>query len=202
MLLPLENRGLREVKQRIVDLQNVALESLRVDEAWEPDGAAILEAIGPVVEPVASEAAAAGAEAAGLMAGGPAPPPVFGVRSAELVRRMARDLSGQLEAALARVAGAGPREVSATVSRVFRAWRTDEAERWLRSVARASYHDSLIAGLAASGVGSVVGVAHGAPCAECPAGSGETWDPAGDLPAGTVLPPAHLDCACTVAPTR
>jgi hypothetical protein len=125
---------------------------------------------------------------------------VFVVRSAELVRRMAADLTGQLSAALTRVAGSGPREVSATVSRVFRAWRTDEAERWLRSVSRAAYHDALLGGLSVCGVDRVVGVVRGAPCAECPAGSGEAWAPGGDPPAGTVLPPAHLDCACTIVP--
>ena len=48
----------------------------------------------------------------------------------------------------------------------------------------------------------LAGVAHGAPCAECPAGSGESWDPAGHLPSGTEMPPVHLDCACTIAPSR
>ena len=86
------------------------------------------------------------------------------------------------------------------MARVFRAWRSDEAERWVRAVAYAAYHDSLLAGLAVSGVSAVAPVAAGLLCAECPAGRGEGWDPAGRPPAGTRRPPARPDCVCTVAP--
>ena len=110
------------------------------------------------------------------------------------------DLCAQLDTALAEADGTGPVEASSTLSRVFRAWRSDEAERWVRTVTYAAYHDSLLAGFSFGGVESVEGLAHGRLCDECPAAKGEAWDPAGDPPPGTAPPPAHLDCTCTVVP--
>jgi hypothetical protein len=199
LLLPVQNRALRRVKEGIVELQNVALDSLRVSGGWEglAAAAATLEA---ALDPVAEEGAEAGAAAAGVFIGGPAPAPVITARSGTMVRAMAADLSGQVKAAVGGSSSAGPLEVAAAVARVFRAWRSDEAERWVRAVAYASYHDSLLAGLTVSGVGAVAPVAAGLLCAECPAGRGEAWDPAGPPPAGTRRPPARPDCVCTVAP--
>jgi hypothetical protein len=111
---------------------------------------------------------------------------------------MAGELAAQVQAAVAGSAGAGPLEVASAVARVFRAWRSDEAERWVRTVAYAAYHDSLAAGLAVSGVARVVPVAAGLLCAECPALRGESWDPAGKPPEGTVRPPAQPGCICTI----
>ena len=152
LLLPVQNRALRRVKEGIVELQNVALDSLRVTGGWEglSAAAATLEA---ALDPVAEEGAEAGAAAAGAFIGGEAPAPVITARSGTLVRAMAGDLAGQVKAAVAGSSGAGPLEVAAAVARVFRAWRSDEAERWVRAVAYAAYHDSLLAGLAVSGVG-------------------------------------------------
>ncbi len=177
----------------------MALDSLRVTGGWEglSAAAATLEA---ALDPVAEEGAEAGAAAAGAFIGGEGTAPVITARSGTLVRAMAGDLAGQVKAAVAGSSGAGPLEVAAAVARVFRAWRSDEAERWVRAVAYAAYHDSLLAGLAVSGVGSVAPVAAGLLCAECPAGRGEAWDPAGHPPAGTRRPPARPDCICTVAP--
>lgn len=199
LLLPVQNRALRRVKEGIVELQNVALDSLRVTGGWEglSAAAATLEA---ALDPVAEEGAEAGAEAAGALIGGEEPAPVITARSGTLVRAMAADLAGQVKAAVAASSGAGPLEVAAAVARVFRAWRSDEAERWVRAVAYAAYHDSLLAGLAVSGVTAVAPVAAGLLCAECPAGRGEAWDPAGPPPGGTKRPPARPDCVCTVAP--
>jgi cell division septum initiation protein DivIVA len=199
LLLPVQNRALRRVKEGIVELQNVALDSLRVTGSWEGLSAAeaTLEA---ALDPVTEEGAEAGAAAAGAFTGGEGTAPVITARSGTLVRAMASDLAGQVKAAVAGGSGAGPLEVAAAVARVFRAWRSDEAERWVRAVAYAAYHDSLLAGLAVSGVGSVAPVAAGLLCAECPAGRGEAWDPAGHPPAGTRRPPARPDCICTVAP--
>jgi hypothetical protein len=199
LLLPVQNRALRRVKEGIVELQNVALDALRVTGGWEGLGAAaaMLEA---ALDPVAEEGAEAGAKAAGAFIGGEGTAPVITARSGTLVRAMAGDLAGQVKAAVAGSSGAGPLEVAAAVARVFRAWRSDEAERWVRAVAYAAYHDSLLAGLAVSGVGSVAPVAAGLLCAECPAGRGASWDPAGNPAAGMGRPPAHPGCVCTVAP--
>ena len=116
---------------------------------------------------------------------------MIGARCGSLVQAMAGDLAAQVQAAVAGAAGAGPLEVAAAVARVFRAWRGEEAERWVRTVAYAAYHDSLLAGLAVSGVAEVVAVASGLLCPECPAGRGAAWDPAGNPPPGTARPPAH-----------
>lgn len=199
LLLPVQNRALRRVKEGIVELQNVALDALRVSGSWEGPPAASVT-LTAALDPVAEEGAEAGAVAAGLFVGGEPPAPVISARSAALVATMAGDLVGQVQAAVAGASGAGPLEVAAAVARVFRAWRSDEAERWVRAVAYAAYHDSLLAGLTVAGVRAVAPVAFGLLCPECPAGRGAAWDPAGSPPPGTARPPAHPDCVCTVAP--
>ncbi|NNF69394.1 MAG: hypothetical protein HKN01_06450, partial [Acidimicrobiia bacterium] len=98
--------------------------------------------------------------------------------------------------------GAGARKVASAVSKVFRAWRTDEAERRLRSVARGAYHRGMLSGLGSLGVSKVLAIESGTPCDECPAREGLQWGVADDPPAGTVLPPALSSCACTVVPAR
>lgn len=200
LVLAVQNRALRRVKENLLELQNSALDSLRVAGTWEGREPA-LAALAPALDPVAEEAAEAGAQAAAAFTDGEPPAPVISSRSATLVQEMADELAGQVAAALAEGAEAGPLELAARVSRVFRAWRGEEAEHWVRTVAYAAYHDSLLAGLALAGVQSVSPVAHGLLCAECPALRGGAWNPAGDPPPGTVLPPAHPDCVCTVAPS-
>jgi cell division septum initiation protein DivIVA len=199
LVLPVQNRALRRVKENLLELQNAALDSLRTSGAWEGSGAA-LAALAPALDPVAEEGAEAGAQAAAAFIGGEPPAPVIGARSATLVQAMAEELAAQVGAALAETSGAGPLELSAAVSRVFRAWRGEEAEHWVRTVAYAAYHDSLLAGLAVAGVKRVSPVAHGLLCAECPAFHGVTWDPADEPPSGTARPPVHSHCVCTVAP--
>jgi hypothetical protein len=199
LVLPVQNRALRRVKENLLELQNVALDSLRTSGLWEGSGPA-LASLAPALDSVAEEAAEAGAQAVAAFTGGEPPAAVIGARSAALVQAMADELGAQVSAALAGASGAGPLEVAAAVSRVFRAWRTEEAEHWVRTVAYAAYHDSLLAGLAVAGVKQVSPVAHGLLCAECPAFHRATWDPAGEPPVGMARPPAHSDCVCTVAP--
>ena len=86
------------------------------------------------------------------------------------------------------------------MSRVFRAWRTDEAERRLRAIAYRAYHEGVIAALAALELPAVTAITEGRRCPECPAATGAVWDPAGDLPDGVILPPAHPECATTIVP--
>lgn len=199
LVLPVQNRALRRVKENLLELQNAALDGLRTSGAWEGGGVA-LASLAPALDPVAEEAAEAGAQAVAAFTGGEPPAAVIGARSAGLVQAMAEELTAQVDAAVGETSGAGPLEVAAAVSRVFRAWRAEEAERWVRTVAYAAYHDSLLAGLAVAGVKQVTSVAHGLLCAECPAFRGLSWDPAGEPPEGAARPPAHPDCACTVAP--
>ncbi|MBN2112995.1 MAG: hypothetical protein JW785_02575 [Acidimicrobiia bacterium] len=199
LLLPVQNRALRRVKEGIVELHNVALDGLRVSGSWE-GAVTALEALTAALDPVAEEGAEAGATAVGRFVGGEAPAPVISARCGGLVEAMAAALTTEVQGAIAEASGAGPLEVAAAVARVFRAWRSEEAERWVRAVAYAAYHDSLLAGLAVVGVKSVVPVASGLLCAACPAGRGLPWDPAGPPPAGTARPPADPDCVCTLAP--
>ena len=199
LVLPVQNSALRRVKESLVELQNSALDSLRVTGAWQGAGPA-LAALGPALDAVAEEGAEAGAQAAAAFLGGEPPAPVITARSAALVQSMADELGAQVAAALTETSGAGPLEVSSAVSRVFRAWRAEEAEHWVRTVAYAAYHDSLLAGLAVGGVRSVAPVAHGLLCPECPAFRGLAWDPGGEPPPGTARPPVHSDCVCTVVP--
>jgi len=200
LVLPVQNRALRRVKENLLELQNGALDALRVSGTWQGLEPA-LAALAPALDPVAEEAAEAGAQAVAAFTGGDRPAAVIGSRSATLVQAMAEELAGDVASALEQGAEAGPLELAAGVSRVFRAWRGEQAEHWVRFVAYAAYHDSLLAGLALAGVRSVSPVPHGLLCAECPALQGAAWDPGGDPPAGTACPPAHPDCVCTVAPT-
>jgi cell division septum initiation protein DivIVA len=200
LLLPIQNRALREIKQRIVDLQNVVLDTLRVSGKWGEAKDAVLDAFAPVLDSSIEQAAEAGAQAAAALSGGEPPAPLIAARSAVLTGNMADALAEQVGAAVMATRGAGPLESSATVARVFRAWRTDDAERWVRTITFAAYHDSLLAGLVVAGVKQVVPVAHGALCPDCPASVGRGWDPAGEPPAGTRRPPARPGCSCTVVP--
>jgi hypothetical protein len=111
---------------------------------------------------------------------------------------MSQELTSQLRTATG--GEGGIEETAARMSKVFREWRTDDCERWVRAIVDAAYHDELLAALADGGYSAVRGVSEGTPCAECPAATGAVWDPAGEPPEGTRLPPAHLGCVCTIAP--
>jgi cell division septum initiation protein DivIVA len=194
LALPVHNEGLREVKRRIVDLQSVVVESLA---DWRPDAGRMASELSAVVEPAIQKAAAAGANAAGILAGVRGARSRPGPRASALVGEMARDLAGQLESA-ADFEG-GPSEMASVVSRVFRAWRGDEAERWVRTIVFAAYHDSLLAALGVGGWAEVVGRSSGRPCAGCAGHEELRWHPQEDPPDGFATPPANLDCLCTIA---
>jgi DivIVA domain-containing protein len=205
MLLPIENRALRSVKRRIVDLQNRVLEELRVGGVeWVPDRALLAATVGDEVVTLVAESHVAGHTAAADLTGSASTPrPERGPISDDgrtFVDEMASAVSEALSRA--RAAGGGSRQVSAAVSRVFRAWRTDEAERRLRWSARRAYHEGVIAGLESLGASRVMAVADGQPCGRCPAGTGVTWRPGHSLPAGALLPPATPGCTATVVPAE
>jgi hypothetical protein len=112
-------------------------------------------------------------------------------------------LEQAVEAAFERAAGTdGPRKIGAAVSRVFRGWRTDEAERRVRFLAFKAYHDGVLAGLARIGVAAVTAVSPGRPCGACAAGSGAVWAPDDEPPDGMEVPPAGPGCDDTVVPAR
>ncbi|MDP2624258.1 MAG: DivIVA domain-containing protein [Actinomycetota bacterium] len=195
LVLPVSNEGLRDVKRRIVDLQTAALDAMKVG-AWSPDQARITGELTAVLETPIQKAGGAGATAAGVLAGVPRARSRPGTRPTALVNEMAQDLVAQLVIAVS--SEGGPSEIAATVSRVFRSWRGDEAERWVRTIAFAAYHDSLLAALSVGGWTEVRGVPSGRPCANCAGHDRTRWDPESDPPAGLVVPPANVDCLCTV----
>ncbi len=200
LLLPIENRALRSVKRHLVELQSHVLEELRTARGkWSPDPDEFLAEMSDDIVLMRQEAHAAGGVAAGELTGRTsidvtAPP------GNPATREFAESLIAAVAAAHERAVRdeAGARELASAVSRVFRAWRTDEAERRLRSASYRAYHEGLVAGFAAAGVAAVTAVTTGRPCAECPAGA--EWAPGGDLPAGCEMPPAHVECSTTVVP--
>ncbi len=203
MLLPIENRALRALKRRIVDLQNRVLEELRMgDEGWQPDRALFAASIGDEVAMLTQESYVAGYAAAAELLGEPATPPPDHAADQESTAEFVDGALGATSEALdrARATGGGARQVSAAVSRVFRAWRTDEAERRLRRLGALAYHSGILDALSGLGVTEVAAIAEGTPCGACPAGTGLVWRPADELPAGTALPPAMAGCTATIVP--
>ncbi|MFP3915209.1 MAG: DivIVA domain-containing protein [Actinomycetota bacterium] len=186
ILLPITNAALRSVKRSLADAQNEALEHLRIHGGdWSPDPDALDEAFREDLDTLVDQASQAGLEAAielgitGLGSLQPASPDVDDAGQA-----LVEALEGALEDA-----GDGARERQSAVSRVFRGWRTDEAERRVRDVALLAYHSALRQALESRGR-SWHWTAYGRMCSTCQkaAESQET------------VPPAHRDCQCTIVP--
>lgn len=139
-LLPITNRALRGVKKAMTEVQNVALDSLRTDEKWEPDRAFIAESVHADLVAVWTESFAAGHAVAEEMQGDRLKRPATPTSHAD--RDFASDLAQAVADALER-AGDGPRERQSAASRVFRVWRSDEAERRIRDLALLGYETGI-----------------------------------------------------------
>lgn len=185
LLLPVTNDALRAVKRALADAQNHALERLRVtDGEWTPDLSELESSLAGGLQELTDGASEAGREAAAEMGITVSDPP--GPEPA--TTSIAFDL---VEALIAGMESSGPdsRDRAKAVSRIFRAWRTDEAERRVRFLALAGYHRALSHALEGEG-------------------TPWRWIPAGRLcptcrtaaDAGDALPPAHRDCNCTIVP--
>lgn len=114
-VLPAQNAALKAVKKSLVELQNEALENLRTDETWVPPSGftgRFREAFGALAEATGGDSATTSADA------------------------FASDLEDAVASAIqdARAAGKGSRAVASAASKIFRMWRTDEAERRLQSI--------------------------------------------------------------------
>ena len=204
LLLPAHNRALRTVKRGLVDLQNLALEDLRVDGGWEPNGDFVAGAFDETIDALSRESIVAGYAAAAELTGARESPQP---EQPDLDNPVTEFTSGlrdvlQTQIVKSRASGAGPREVASAISKVFRAWRTDEAERRLQAVSYRAYHAGLLAGLSALGVAEAVSVIVGIPCEWCPSNAGSPWPPGEALPEGTGLPPVLPTCQCTLAPAK
>ncbi len=124
-LIPVQNAALRTIKRSLVDLQNDALEHLRTEQAWLP-GKDFTDCFRDAFAELAITLTGSDDD------GGAST--VFAV-----------DLSDAVTSAIVgtRDAGAGDRAVAAAASKVFRTWRSDEAERRVVAVASALADESV-----------------------------------------------------------
>lgn len=140
-LIPITNRALRGIKKVITEMQNVALASLRTEGEWGLEATEVADALHADLVAVWTESFSAGHAAAEQMAGDrikrPATPPLTEDR------RLSEDLAAAVGRALEVSGEDGSRERQSAVSRVFRVWRTDEAERRLRDLAVAGYETGI-----------------------------------------------------------
>ena len=200
MPLPIENRGLRGLKRRIVELQNRVLEELRTSSGeWRLGREFVIEVMGDELDAVLLDSYRAGHAAAAesigreeaLLTGGP---------EQGAAETFTADLHHDVQAVIERDAEGGSKRLSSDVGRVFRAWRTEEAERHVRQAARRAFNDGLLAGYGRLGVEAVEIIAPGRPCGECAADSGITWAPSNGVPEGVKIPPTGRGCAALVVP--
>jgi hypothetical protein len=182
--MPITNRALRGVKKAVTDAQNVALDSLRTDDSWHPEGLALAEMMRADLIGLWAESYSAGHAAAEEMTGSKlkrreTPP-------SDAAESFGEDLAGAVSHALID-AGDGQREKQSATSRVFRGWRTDEAERRVRELALVGYHRGLAESASEKGL---EWVPSGTPCSACRAAASEP---------GANLPPIHHGCECSLA---
>lgn len=184
LLLPITNGALRSVKRSLTEAQNEALEQIRVTGGtWAPDPADLDAEFRPDLVALVTGASEAGLEAATEMGAEPA-----GSFGGDLPA--SPELGAELAAAIVmalQTAGPGPRERSAAASRVFRGWRTDEAERRVRALALLSYHGAIRWALEGQ-ERRWSWVTTGRSCPKCREAAGAAVD----------VPPAHRDCTCTI----
>jgi hypothetical protein len=139
-LLPITNRALRGTKKSITELQNIALDRLRTDEGWRPDIGAMTAALGADLKAVWAESFGAGHAVAEQMTGGKLKRPP--TPHAENVEEFPAALSHAVASALD-TAGEGQRERQSAASKVFRVWRSDEAEQRIRELAIRGYQQGV-----------------------------------------------------------
>lgn len=192
LILPVSNRALRNIKRQLTEAQNEALEELRLsDGEWDPDGPALGARLRPDLVVLASEAFASGHTAAMEMTGErfkrPSTPKTEPEN--EWVAALLQDVNHALVEG--RRQGQGARQLGASVSRVFRAWRTDEAERRVAELAANRYHAGLSEVLESNGF-TTGWVVSGRGCTTCRT-SAES-----DPNEWETLPPVHPNCGCTL----
>jgi hypothetical protein len=200
LLLPVQNRALRLVKRELVAAQNQALEELRLDPEWSPEADLIDGEVGAVLIDLTEESTAAGFAAAGELLGRSDPPTPEGEvddPTMEFTGAFVDSVALSLERSGS--SGAGKRETASSLSRIFRAWRTDDAERRVRLLSRRAYQAGVLAALPVMDCDRVSVVTMGRSCVD----HGEEalpWLITDGPPAGTLIPPASLECSCTIVP--
>ena len=183
-LLPITNRALRGVKKSVTEAQNIALDSLRTDEDWKPDGGILSEAMRADLIGLWAESYSAGHAVAEEMTGSRLKRP--DTPHSDAADGFGLALASAIDGALG-VAGEGLRDRQSAASRVFRGWRTDEAERRIRELAFRGYHLGVIHSVGEDA--ELEWVSSGVPCSAC---SDAASDP------GENVPPIHAGCGCTL----
>lgn len=192
-LLPITNRVLRDVKRQIADVQNLQLEALRADPAhWQPDRSDLESRLSQELVVVQREAFAAGHTAVGQLRGTESSgrPDAPAGETDSFISALFDEVVLTVQAG--REAGHGARDLGSAVSRVYRVWRTDEAERRMRHLASRAYHSGVLRAFADAKVGSVRIDVHGS-CTECAAAAEEGISVADDD-----VVPVHEECRCTI----
>lgn len=192
LLLPISNRALRNLKRQLTEEQNAALEGVRLDDAgWMPDPDAVQSSLRADLVVLAAESFAAGHAAAEEMTGRRLTRPP--TPKDDVVSGFASDLAHDLDHVLrdGRQHGHGSRQLGSELSRVFRAWRTDESERRLRDLSFQAYNQGIAQSLAGDG-GDLHWSVAGRGCAVC--------RDLGGRASVEEIPPAHDGCGCTVVP--
>lgn len=146
-LLPITNRALRGAKKSMTELQNIALDSLRTDGDWRPDQLAVVEALQADLIGLWAESFAAGHSVAEEMTGSKIKRPA--TPSSDATIDFATALTEAVTKALDS-SGNGQRERQSAASKVFRVWRTDEAERRIRDLAIRGYERGIEASVHAN----------------------------------------------------
>jgi len=188
VVLPVTNRALRNLKRQLTELQNQALEGARVSEgSWRPEVSDLETQLRPDLVVLLSESFAMGHNAAEELAESTFPRPATPAR--DEAPPMANLLASQLAEVLA-APDEGSRERAAAISRVFRSWRTDEAERRVKDLASSAYHQGLARSLLGSRFSHQFEVG-GRGCARCREAAEADEPP---------MPPIHPGCSCTLVP--
>ena len=158
--------------------------SERTDSEWKPDQAQLAETLRADLITLWAESYTAGHGMAQQMLGEKLKRPATPTTGS--AEEFGSALVSDLEAELAG-SGDGQRERQSAASKVFRGWRTDEAERRIRNLSLEGFHR----GFAESAKDqALVWVASGTPCSAC--------RQAAESPR-TNLPPIHPGCECTLA---
>lgn len=200
LVLPITTRVLRNVKRQLTDEQNLALEAVRIDaENWKPALEGLAERIRPDLTVIVQESFAAGvgasSEFTGVIASRPKPEkgdivdhsPEFAVGLSDTLESLTNGLTD-------------PADLAAAVTRAYRTWRTDEAERRARGFAFDAYHRGLLRGLKTAGVTEFEWEISGRGCSDCREAAETDQRDVEEALSGGSLPPVHGDCGCTVVP--
>lgn len=200
MLLPIENTGLRGLKRRIVELQNRVLEEIRTSSGgYRLSRQFIIEVLGDDLDVVIRDSFRAGHAAAAESLDADEPQLTGGPSQASAAE-FAADLHRDVQHVLEKRSEGGSRRLSSDVGRVFRSWRTDDAERHVRLAARRAFNEGLLAGYDRLGVPAVELTSPGRPCGACSAGTGVSWVPVAEDPPGGIVPPVGPSCNALVTP--